>query len=125
MNVTAFWLFRTKAPVSNATSCVCIDTLGLNPVHCDGRLEWHATIPMSASFVDRLGMSVLQSALRQHRPGYTLHFEPFVATSDTLIGDPKYGFPCPWITTHHKNTVQVLTLIILLLINGLCSAVKD
>ncbi len=29
--------------------------------------------------------------------------EPFVSTSDTLIGDPHYGFPCPWITTHHKR----------------------
>jgi len=91
---------RLQTPLAG----VCIDTLGLKPEHCDGRLEWHATIPMSASFVDRLGASVLRSALRQHRPGYTLHREPFVSTSDTLIGDPQYGFPCPWITTHHKST---------------------
>lgn len=99
-----FGYLERKRRFQTPLAGVCIDTLGLNPVHCDGRLEWHATIPMSASFVNRLGMSVLRSALRQHRPGYTLHFEPFVATSDTLIGDPKYGFPCPWITTHHKNT---------------------
>ena len=27
-----------------------------------------------------------------------------MATSDTLIGDPQYGFPCPWITTHHRDS---------------------
>jgi aminoglycoside 3-N-acetyltransferase len=91
---------RLQTPLAG----VCIDTLGLQPAHCDGRLEWHATIPMSASFVDRLGMYVLRSALRLHNPGYGLHLEPFVSTSDTLIGDPQYGFPCPWITTHHKRS---------------------
>jgi len=28
---------------------------------------------------------------------------PFVSTADTLIGDPKYGFPCPWICTYRGH----------------------
>lgn len=81
---------------------VCIDTLGAKPEVCDGRLEWHATIPMSANFVDQVGEAILRAALVRHRPGYRLYLEPFVSTADTLIGDPQYGFPCPWITTHHR-----------------------
>ncbi|MBB31057.1 MAG: hypothetical protein CME25_19380 [Gemmatimonadetes bacterium] len=83
---------------------VVIDTIGSKPFVCDGRLEWHSTIPMSAGFVDRIGASIIRSSLRLGNPGYRLCLEPFMATSDTLIGDPKYGFPCPWITTHHRKS---------------------
>ncbi|MEW6751187.1 MAG: AAC(3) family N-acetyltransferase [Candidatus Latescibacterota bacterium] len=82
---------------------VCIDSVGARPPVCAGRLEWHATIPMSAGFVDRVGEVLLRDVLRRHRPGYRLCLEPFVSTSDTLIGDPQYGYPCPWITTHHQG----------------------
>ncbi len=83
---------------------VCIDTVGSKPEVCDGRLEWHATIPMSAGFVDRVGEAILRAGLKLRNPGYRLYPTPFVSTSDTLIGDPHYGFPCPWITTHHRKT---------------------
>lgn len=83
---------------------VCMDTLGSKPEVCDGRLEWHATIPMSAGFVDRVGEAVLRAGLKLRNPGYRLYLAPFVSTSDTLIGDPQYGFPCPWITTHHRQS---------------------
>ena len=83
---------------------VCIDTLGSRPEICDGRLEWRATIPGSAGFVDWIGEKILRSTLRQYRAaGYRLALGPFMATSDTLIGDPQYGYPCPWITNHHKR----------------------
>jgi hypothetical protein len=91
---------RLQTPLAG----VVIDTIGSKPSVCDGRLEWHATIPMSAGFVDRLGASIIRSALRNQNPGYRLCQEPFMPTSDTLIGDPKFGFPCPWITTHHRDT---------------------
>ncbi|MBI2504793.1 MAG: DUF4910 domain-containing protein [Candidatus Latescibacteria bacterium] len=91
---------RLQTPLAG----LCIDTLGSRPEVCDGRLEWHATIPMSAGFVDRVGEAVLRAGLRLHNPGYRLHLTPFVSTSDTLIGDPQYGFPCPWITTHHRKS---------------------
>ncbi len=80
-----------------------IDSVGARPQVCDGRLEWHDTIPMSAGFVNKLGEPIVRSALRRKNPGYKLCLEPFVSTSDTLIGDPKYGFPCPWITTHRQG----------------------
>ena len=91
---------RLQTPLAG----VCIDTVGSKPEVCDGRLEWHATIPMSAGFVDRVGEAILRSGVRRHRPGYRVCPENFMATSDTLIGDPQYGFPCPWITTHHRDS---------------------
>ena len=83
---------------------VCIDTVGSRVPVCDGRLEWHSTIPMSAGFVDWIGAAILRSTLRRHSGGYRLCLEPFQSTADTLIGDPQYGYPCPWITTHHRTT---------------------
>ena len=81
-----------------------IDTIGSKPAVCNGRLEWHSTIPMSAGFVDWIGEKILRSTLRlDRRAGYRLCLENFVQTSDTLVGDPHYGFPCPWITTHHQR----------------------
>ncbi len=76
---------------------VDIDEPGLRPDLGD-RLEWHATIPTSAGFVDRVGEPILRAVLRIDNPGYHYARRPFVSTSDTLIGDPKYGFPCPWLT---------------------------
>jgi aminoglycoside 3-N-acetyltransferase len=98
-----FAYLERKRRLQTPLAGVCIDTVGIRPDVCGGRLEWHATIPMSAAFVDRIGAAVLRAALRRHQPGYKLFTEPFVSTSDTLIGDPHYGFPCPWITTHHKR----------------------
>lgn len=90
---------RLQTPLAG----VCIDCIGLHPDACDGRLEWHATIPMSAGFVDRIGEAALRQALRLHQPGYRLHRAPFVSTADTLIGDARYGFPCPFVTTMHRR----------------------
>ncbi|MHC4914558.1 MAG: AAC(3) family N-acetyltransferase, partial [Planctomycetota bacterium] len=78
---------------------VCIDSVGLRPELCGGTLEWHATIPPSAGFVDALGEKVIRSTLRNSRTGYRFKAAKFVSTDDTLIGDPKYGFPCPWFST--------------------------
>ncbi|MDA0710624.1 MAG: AAC(3) family N-acetyltransferase [bacterium] len=82
---------------------VCIDTVGANPGLCEGKLSWRSTIPMSATFVDRVGAHIISAALRKSPSGYTLSPGGFVSTSDTLAGDPKYGFPCPWITTHYRE----------------------
>ncbi|MDE3000414.1 MAG: AAC(3) family N-acetyltransferase [Gemmatimonadota bacterium] len=90
---------RLQTPLAG----VVIDSVGSKPSVCGGRIEWHATIPMSAGFVDRLGETILTETLRLQNPGYRLFMEPFQPTSDTLIGDPKYGFPCPWLTTHHDR----------------------
>ncbi len=90
---------RLQTPLAG----VVIDSVGSKPSVCGGRIEWHATIPMSAGFVDRLGETILTETLRLRNPGYRLYMEPFQPTSDTLIGDPKYGFPCPWLTTHHHK----------------------
>jgi hypothetical protein len=83
-----------------------VDSIGARPSVCQGRVEWHSTIPMSARFVDWVGETVLRAALRRFNPGYKLALEPFRSTADTLIGDPQYGYPCPWITTHQRGSVR-------------------
>ena len=90
---------RYQTPIAG----LCVDTVGARPEVCDGQFSWRATIPMSATFVDRIGETVARAAIRACKPGYTLVSGSFVSTSDTLAGDPKYGFPCPWITTHYRK----------------------
>lgn len=97
-----FHYLETKPRLQTPLAGVCIDEVGHKAKYCNNRLEWHATIPMSAGFVDWIGYRILGRVLRSSRAGYNLSYEPFMSTADTLIGDPKYGFPCPWITTHHK-----------------------
>lgn len=80
-----------------------VDSVGAKPAVCQGRVEWHSTIPMSARFVDWVGEAVLRAVMRRFNPGYKLYLEPFRSTADTLIGDPQYGFPCPWLSTHQKG----------------------
>jgi aminoglycoside N3'-acetyltransferase len=90
---------RLQTPIAG----VCIDTVGARPDLCAGQLSWQSTIPMSATFVDRVGAHIIGAALKNSTSGYTLKEGGFVSTSDTLAGDPKYGFPCPWITTHYRE----------------------
>jgi aminoglycoside 3-N-acetyltransferase len=87
--------FRLQPPLAG----VCLDTIGACPDVCHGELSWHATAPGSASVVDHLGFELLRATLAV-RPAYQLRRKPFLSTEDTLLGDPKYGFPCPWITNH-------------------------
>ena len=82
---------------------VVVDAVGARPELCDGRLEWHATIPMSAGFVDRVGAAILRATLKLDNPGYRLFQEPFMSTADTLIGDPRYGFPAPWLSNYRRR----------------------
>lgn len=79
---------------------VCVDTVGARPEVCRGELRIHQTVPGSAAFVDDLLETLAASSLATDNPGYTLQRRPFVSTDDTLLGDPKYGFPCPWLTNH-------------------------
>lgn len=78
---------------------VVLDSLGLRQALCGGAVGWRSTIPMSAQFVNRVGERFLRAALRLDNPGYRLRCLPFVPTSDNLLGDPRYGFPCPWLET--------------------------
>lgn len=76
------------------------DSLGYAPVYCRGNWNWHATMPASAGFVNNIGESILRATLRIDNPGYHVVRRSFVSTDDTLVGDPKYGFPCPWMNSH-------------------------
>jgi len=86
---------RFERPVAG----LVIDCVGLRPELCGGRYEWHDSLAASPGFVNQLGLTVLTSALAIENAGYEAHPTPFVSTSDTLLGDPQYGFPCPWLCT--------------------------
>lgn len=77
---------------------VCVDGVGVKPALCSRMLTWHETIPMSAGFVNDVGAAFVRAALHTGNPGYRFALGPFVSTLDTLLGDPEYGFPCPWIS---------------------------
>lgn len=83
------------------------DSLGYHPRYCNGHWNWHATLPASAGFVNDIGESILRAALRIDNPGYRVITRPFMSTDDTLVGDPKYGFPCPWMNMHFKGARQI------------------
>ncbi len=82
---------------------VCVDSVGSKPEVCRGRLEWRRTVPMSAGFVNGLGKRVMRAAMQAFDRPYRVFDGGFVSTLDTLVGDPKYGFPCPWLTTHFQG----------------------
>jgi aminoglycoside N3'-acetyltransferase len=79
---------------------ICVDSLGIKPEYCAGELKLHATVPSSAGFVNALGEAMVRAALAQQDTGYTCRADTFRSTEDTLIGDPRYGFPCPFISNH-------------------------
>ena len=99
-----FFPYLERAGLPQPLAGLNVDSVGAKPAVCDGRLEWHSTIPMSARFVDWIGEAVLRATLRRYNPGYKLFLEPFRSTADTLIGDPQYGYPCPWISTHRESS---------------------
>jgi len=77
-----------------------VDCVGVRPDACDSTLPWHATVPGSAEFVDAVGFPMLDAALRLAGAPCNPVYKPFVSTEDTLLGDPKYGFPCPYLGTY-------------------------
>ncbi len=79
---------------------ICVDCVGVRPELCNGQLKLHRTMPCSAGFVDELSASLVAAAMREDTAGYTLVTRPFVSTEDTLLADPKYGFPCPWLANY-------------------------
>jgi aminoglycoside N3'-acetyltransferase len=85
---------RLKLPIAG----INLDIVGLEPGLCNSHLYWHESIPMSAQFVNDVGQTILGSLLPEKKSPYRLKRAPFRSTADTLIGDPKYGFPCPWLT---------------------------
>ena len=98
----AFGLFRflehenrLRPPVAG----LCIDKVGARADVCAGRLDWHDSVGASAPIVNQVGRAVISAALELENPGYRFGRRPFVSTPETLVGDPKYGLPCPRITT--------------------------
>ncbi len=78
---------------------VVVDCVGVKPAACDGTLHWHSTVPGSAEFVDGIGVPLLAAGLRLAAAPVRPAYKPFISTEDTLAGDPKYGFPCPYLGT--------------------------
>ena len=93
------YLEHGRAHYGNPVAGLVIDTVGALPATCNRRFEWRESIESSAGFVDDVGDAVIRAAMRIDDAGYRFHRGPFVATSDTLIGDPVYGFPTPWLSS--------------------------
>lgn len=89
---------RVRPPLAG----LVLDAVGLKPEHCRGRMNWHPTVSSSASFVDEIGEGAIRGSLSIENPGYRLVRQPWVSTDDTLAGDPRFGFPCPWLNTHYR-----------------------
>ncbi|MFH1025002.1 MAG: AAC(3) family N-acetyltransferase [Planctomycetota bacterium] len=87
---------RLQTPLAG----VCVDTVGTRPNAGDGKIKWYQTHPATAPFPDLVGETILHASLSLTNPGYRGIVMPFRSTDDTLVNDPQYGFPCPWITTH-------------------------
>ncbi len=82
---------------------VGLDTLGAKPGICDGRLQWNAATPMTAGFVHRLGTPILARSLRLINPGYRLDVGSAHSGRETLLADPRYGFPCAFLCTERRQ----------------------
>jgi len=78
---------------------VCIDSVGLRPDLCQRRLCWNATTPVAAGFADAVGEYTVRAALREVNPGYRLKTGPADTAEMMLLSDPKYGLPCPRLST--------------------------
>ena len=76
---------------------ICVDCVGARPELCEGQLKWHASVPSSAAVFEDVGAAALHAALEQSTAQYTLVRRPFTSTEDTMIADPAYGFPCPYL----------------------------
>jgi aminoglycoside N3'-acetyltransferase len=87
---------RFQTPIAG----LCIDGVGAKPEDCERNLLWNGTVPSSASFVDQIGPAIVKAALAIDNPGYVFGERGFTSTEDTLLGDPQYGFPCPWFSNH-------------------------
>ena len=98
-----FFYYYENAPRQSAPLAgVVLDAVGATPSVCGRRLLLHSTVPMSASFVNGVAEALLRAALKLDNPGYRLTVGPFRPNSDNLLGDPQYGFPCPWLAACYR-----------------------
>ncbi|MBT3379384.1 MAG: hypothetical protein HN742_32930 [Lentisphaerae bacterium] len=91
---------RLQSPLAG----VCVDCVGAKGELCDHTLTWHDTLPSAAGFVNTLGFDALNLAFSAEATGMTLKRAPFTSTEDTMIGDPRYGFPCPYLGSFPYRT---------------------
>lgn len=86
---------------------VNLDTVGAKPDICDGCLDWCATTPMTAGFVNVVGTKLLVRALNEINSGYRLRIRPFMGSADALMADPLWGCPCPSLHTYRRRDDRV------------------
>lgn len=98
-----FFRYYEDAPRGSAPLAgVVLDAVGASPAVCGGRLVWVRTVPMSGGFVNDVGEALIRRALRLDNPGYRLSVSPFLPSADNLLGDPQFGFPCPWLSNCYR-----------------------
>ncbi|MBN2452058.1 MAG: DUF4910 domain-containing protein [Lentisphaeria bacterium] len=93
------YLIRTKR-LQPPLAGLVVDCVGARAELCDGTVTWHDTVPSSASFVNRLGLRIAEAAHRLVDSRWRVAPAPFASTEDTMLGDPRYGFPCPYVGSY-------------------------
>lgn len=83
---------------------VCVDCVGATPELCDNTVTWHDTLASAAGFVNALGLEALTQAFDIGHTSMRVKRAPFSSTEDTMIGDPLFGFPCPYLGSYPYRT---------------------
>ncbi|HET6484884.1 MAG TPA: AAC(3) family N-acetyltransferase [Spirochaetia bacterium] len=73
--------------------------VGVRPGQCGHLLSVQGTTGPSAVFVNDLCALVAKGVLAGDNPGYRVRAEPCRFEDAVFWGDPKGGFPCPWLET--------------------------
>ena len=97
-----FALFERERTRIRVHAGMILDAVGSRPGVSEGLLAWHAAVPQADTGPHGIGLACLRAALRLRNPGYRLRALPFSPSSENLLGDPQFGFPCPWLTTCYK-----------------------
>ena len=92
-----FHYLETVKRLQPPAAGILVDCVGARADVCDATVTWHDSVPGSANFVHGLGLGLFRRAFALLSPVYRIVPEPFLSTEDTLLGDPQYGFPCPFI----------------------------
>ncbi len=73
--------------------------VGMQPGSCGHLLSVQETTGPSAAFVNDICAAMSAAVLAAENPGYRVRAEPCRSGEAVLFGDPKGGFPCPWLET--------------------------
>ncbi len=77
-----------------------VDCVGARAEHCRGTVSVYHTVPSSAGVVNALCSATFREAYQLAGTEFEVKNAPFVSTEDTMIADPRFGFPCPFVGSY-------------------------